>query len=274
MFVHGFNVSLDEAVARAAQMAEDIPFHGAVVAFSWQSSGQTDAYLSDEQLAERHFWSLAELLVGLKRNLQNVTRIHLLAHSMGNRVALRALNALAGTIGPTGMDVDPFLTAGLNSRRSQHSGSGSTTTPSRFDVLDGAHEIAARFPDWGSWRATSVDHPPLANLILAAPDVDAAEFARFVRNIRHLSRSVVLYTSDSDLALDASRKVHGGSFRAGDSRARLNIDGLRIVRVTGVSAKDPLGHSYYGSNARVLNQLNSLMRPPLQLSRTVAGWQN
>ena len=52
VFVHGFNVTLEAAVARAAQVAEDMPFDGPVIAFSWHSQGQTEAYLADERSAE------------------------------------------------------------------------------------------------------------------------------------------------------------------------------------------------------------------------------
>ena len=53
--VHGFNVSLEQAIARATQMAEDMLFHGVVAAFSWQSVGETGGYSRDEQIAERAF---------------------------------------------------------------------------------------------------------------------------------------------------------------------------------------------------------------------------
>jgi esterase/lipase superfamily enzyme len=258
VFVHGFNVSLEAAVARAAQLAEDMPFDGLVLAFSWQSQARTQAYLTDEKSAERHFWALAELLASMRRKLGTDCRLHVLAHSMGNRVTLRALNALAGTLAPNGADVDPFL----RHRSSQ-------PIKSFHGVLDGSDQIPERFPDWGSWQPALISQsPPLESLILAAPDVDAAEFVGFVNNVRHVSRRIVVYASDSDLALDASRKLHGG-YRAGDSRARLNLQGVRVVNVSGVSAKDPLGHSYYGSNSRVLDQLHWLTRPHIDTATRI-----
>jgi esterase/lipase superfamily enzyme len=259
VFVHGFNVSLDAAVARAAQVAEDMPFDGLVLAFSWQSQGRTQAYLADEKSAERHFWALAELLARMRRQLGSDCRLHVLAHSMGNRVTLRALNALAGTLAPNGAEVDPFLRHRISRPSTEFHG-----------VLDASDQIPQRFPDWGSWQPSRVSQsPPLASLILAAPDVETTEFTGFVNHVRHLSRSVVVYASDSDLALEASRKLHGG-YRAGDSRAGLNIQGVRVVRVSGVSAQDPLGHSYYCSNPLVLDQLHWLTRPPISTATRIA----
>ena len=271
IFVHGFNVGLEQAVARTAQIAEDMPFHGLAITFSWQSAAQADAYLKDEHLAERHFWALAEHLVKLKRCVGDDVRIHVLAHSMGNRVVLRALSALSGDIDPTGADVDPFARARLTASRSANKRNAVSNRRAalRSGVVGGSEEIARRFPDWGAWNVRTIEQPPLANLILAAPDVGAAEFQTMVGNVKHISHNTVLYASDTDFALDASRKVHGGAYRAGDSRAKLKLDGVRTVRVTGVDRRDPLGHSYYGSNSRVLNQLARLMLPPAQLSKPI-----
>ncbi|MCA9066677.1 MAG: alpha/beta hydrolase [Planctomycetaceae bacterium] len=230
VFVHGFNVSLSTATARAAQIAEDMPFHGVIIPFSWPSAARADHYHDDEACAERYFWNLAELLIDLRENLPDGVRLHLLAHSMGNRVALRALGALAGEQHPTNM---PLL-------------------------LD-RDEICRRFPRWNAWNRTGIDTAPLSTLILAAPDVGVAEFQQRTRSIAHLASSLVLYTSDSDVALEGSSRVHGNQFRAGDSRSTVTIDGLRIIRVSGVNHLDPLGHSYYGSNPQVLSQLSQLL---------------
>ena len=279
VFVHGFNVSLNAAVARAAQLAEDMPFNGVMVVFSWPSEASADAYLSDEKQAERHFWALAELLINLKRNCGNDSRLHVLAHSMGNRVALRALNALAGTIGPTGAEVDPFLLARMSRTAQQMNAEGGNFRGEsivgqefRNGVVDVTAELPQRFPDWAVWRKANVESPPLANLVMAAPDVDAVEFARFTDGIRHVCGTMVLYASDSDFALEGSRKLHGGRYRAGDSRAGIDIEGLQVVRVSGVDSLDPLGHSYYGSHAKVLAQLHGLIKPPVVAGR-VSDWR-
>ncbi len=179
VFVHGFNVSLDAAIARAAQMAEDMPFDGVMIAFSWQSAASAGAYLTDERLAERHFWGLAKLLADLRQRCGEETRLHVLAHSMGNRVALRALNALAGRIGPNGADVDPFLAARIARRQSLVSEApledSLNASMLRSGVLNGVEELPLRFPDWGLWQRDLITKPPIASLVLAAPDVDAVQ---------------------------------------------------------------------------------------------------
>ncbi len=265
VFVHGFNVNLKNAVARAAQVAEDMPFAGTVVVFSWNSQAETLAYRQDEHTAERHFWSLAELLHGLQQQLGTSRRIHIVAHSMGNRVTLRAINALAGTIDPVGQPTDMFVAARLQAAENVQDAFPDADSL-RAGILSGSDEIPQRFPIWASWRKQQVSAPPLANLILAAPDVGAGEFSRLVRDVRHLCGAVTVYASDSDVTLEASRRIHGGEFRAGDARATLNVAGVHVIRVSAPGLNDPLGHSYYGSHPTVLDQLHQLMRPVQQVS--------
>lgn len=257
VFVHGFNVNLDHAIARAAQIAEDIPFHGTIIAFSWPSRGRTDAYRSDELTAERYFWNLAELLHDVKSRLPN-SRLHVLTHSMGNRVTLRAINALCGTIDPMGRR-DAFALSSL--ARGAVSGSNRRSNLPRFQSVVSATsaEIKQRYPQWGTWAARPGFEPMIDQLIMAAPDVDAAEYQTWVRGLKHACKNLVLYASDTDFALEGSRMINRQGYRAGDSRANLNIEGLTTIRVTGVAVSDRLGHSFYGSRPAVLNQLAVLL---------------
>ena len=101
VFVHGYNCKFEDAIARAAQITEDMPFHGTTDSLQLVFiCGRVCKYKSDAEVAEHQFWNLAEFLAKLRQRVPADTRIHLLAHSMGNRVALRALNALTGNIGP------------------------------------------------------------------------------------------------------------------------------------------------------------------------------
>lgn len=254
VFVHGFNVSLEDATARAAQIAEDMPFHGSMIAFSWQSAARSIAYLGDEVVAERFFWNLAELLADLRTSFPHA-RLHVLAHSMGNRVTLRAIESLCGTIDPAGRRDS------ISFRRyfDQHQSAQAQTFSSVITVKPA--ELTQRFPQWGAWHSREPRTPPISTLIMAAPDVAVQEFQLAIGNIQAACGKMILYASDTDYALHASRKVHG-NYRAGDARAAVDIDGLSTIHITGVDTADPLGHSYYGSNPRVLDQLSFLLNQP------------
>jgi esterase/lipase superfamily enzyme len=122
------------------------------------------------------------------------------------------------------------------------------------------------FPEWSSWQPNATATPQLSSLILAAPDVEVTEFQRFTTAIRHITHSMVLYASDSDVALESSYHVNQQGYRAGDSRASVDVEGMRVIHVSGVNRLDPLGHSYYGSNPGVLDQIARLIRPQLPIN--------
>jgi esterase/lipase superfamily enzyme len=89
IFIHGYNVTFEEAARRAGQICYDLPFHGAVIVFSWPSVGRTLAYSADEERAAAAAEPLAAFLESLRDGPWH--RVHLIAHSMGNRVMLSAL---------------------------------------------------------------------------------------------------------------------------------------------------------------------------------------
>lgn len=103
VFIHGFNTSFSGAAARAAQLAIDLEIDGAPILFSWPSKGELLAYPTDEAqaMSEASVAALAALLedVALRTGAQ---RIYVVAHSMGNRVLLRALARVKATPPPAG----------------------------------------------------------------------------------------------------------------------------------------------------------------------------
>jgi esterase/lipase superfamily enzyme len=52
IFVHGYNVSFQEAALRAAQIGFDLSVKGAMAFFSWPSQGATAHYSADEATIE------------------------------------------------------------------------------------------------------------------------------------------------------------------------------------------------------------------------------
>lgn len=104
IYVHGYAVTFENAVYRAAQISYDLspdgrPF-GTAFVFTWPSAGKADpfSYNYDQESADFAVSHLREYikLVSDKTGVENV---HIIAHSMGNRVLMRALEqvALTGT---------------------------------------------------------------------------------------------------------------------------------------------------------------------------------
>jgi esterase/lipase superfamily enzyme len=96
VFIHGFNQTFEDAAKRTAQIAYDLAFEGPAIAFSWPSQGGVLDYLKDQRNADLSAQLLETFLLRLKGSSKQVT-IHLIAHSMGNRVLAGALEHIAAT---------------------------------------------------------------------------------------------------------------------------------------------------------------------------------
>jgi esterase/lipase superfamily enzyme len=93
VFIHGFNVTFEEAAERAAQVAFDLEFKGVPMVFSWPSRGNPVLYARDEndiEWAIPHFEEFLRLALGES----GASTVHVIAHSMGNRALARALGSL------------------------------------------------------------------------------------------------------------------------------------------------------------------------------------
>jgi esterase/lipase superfamily enzyme len=91
VYIHGFNTGFDEAAQRAAQLGFDLKVPGITVLYSWPSRGSTSAYLSDLSAIEASEGQIAEFLIAVSA-LADRGKVHIIAHSMGNRGLLRALH--------------------------------------------------------------------------------------------------------------------------------------------------------------------------------------
>lgn len=93
VFIHGYNVSFEDAALRTAQVSHDLQFKGAPVFFSWPSSGTVSGYTHDETKID---WASRDIKNFLKDFAENSSaeKIYLIGHSMGNRGLTRALQEL------------------------------------------------------------------------------------------------------------------------------------------------------------------------------------
>jgi esterase/lipase superfamily enzyme len=96
VFIHGYNVSFMEATIRAAQLGFDLNISGAMAFYSWPSQGTLAGYVLDEASIEASEGYIADYLVEMATKTQ-AARVHVLAHSMGNRGVLRAVDRIAAS---------------------------------------------------------------------------------------------------------------------------------------------------------------------------------
>ncbi len=117
VFVHGFNTKFTDAIYRAAQIFWDLQYEGVPILYSWPSNGRVIDYLYDQDSVDLATNSFSEVLSCLADS--GIERVHILAHSMGNRLVINALekNIRAASVSKIGeyimaapdVDRDAFL---------------------------------------------------------------------------------------------------------------------------------------------------------------------
>ncbi|AYG48297.1 alpha/beta fold hydrolase (plasmid) [Pseudomonas sp. Leaf58] len=93
VFVHGFNVSFEDAARRTAQMAYDLEFKGVPVFFSWPSQGNIPSYTVDERNIEWAEADLKSFLLDFLRN-SHADNVYVIGHSMGTRALSRSIASI------------------------------------------------------------------------------------------------------------------------------------------------------------------------------------
>lgn len=89
LYIHGYRTSMDRAVLTAAQFGCDLNI-GRMTLFSWPSADAHQAYAADVAACEGSERALESFIL-LVANAVAPCPLNILAHSMGNRIFLRAL---------------------------------------------------------------------------------------------------------------------------------------------------------------------------------------
>jgi esterase/lipase superfamily enzyme len=94
VFVHGFNVSFEEAALRTAQIHYDLKFEGAPIFFSWPANDKfIFTYPADETNVAWSVPHLKQFLLEIVKE-SRAQSVNLIAHSMGNRALAAALREI------------------------------------------------------------------------------------------------------------------------------------------------------------------------------------
>jgi esterase/lipase superfamily enzyme len=94
VFVHGYNVTFEDAARRTAQIAYDLKIAGVPILYSWPSQGRLLDYAIDETNVVWTTPHLRQFLTDVARQ-SGAKQIHLIAHSMGNRALTGALRDIS-----------------------------------------------------------------------------------------------------------------------------------------------------------------------------------
>jgi esterase/lipase superfamily enzyme len=96
VFLHGYNVSFEEAALRSAQLGFDLGIAGVMAFYSWPSKGTLKGYPADEASIDASEGFITDFLTRMATQ-SGAARVHIIAHSMGNRGLLRAIDRIAST---------------------------------------------------------------------------------------------------------------------------------------------------------------------------------
>lgn len=100
IFIHGFNNTFDDAASRLGVLAYDMDFDGIPILYSWTSEGGSWGpvyYVRDEESIKLTNRPLTEFLDAVAQTARDAgaKRLSIVAHSMGNRPLVAAMQALA-----------------------------------------------------------------------------------------------------------------------------------------------------------------------------------
>ncbi len=90
VFVHGYNTLYEEAVYWLAQIVNDSGYSGTAVLFSWPSMGKAPLYVADREASTYSRDYFEQMLLEVA-GMPEVHEINILAHSMGNWLAVETL---------------------------------------------------------------------------------------------------------------------------------------------------------------------------------------
>ena len=107
----------------------------------------------------------------------------------------------------------------------------------------------------------------IAEIIMAAPDIDRDQYLQIASKIRAAVSGMTLYASSADRALAASKRAAGAIYRAGDvpRSGPLVVDGIDAIDVASIGKElFGLGHGHFAQTRSMLNDVGLIIRKSLR----------
>jgi esterase/lipase superfamily enzyme len=134
IFVHGYNTTFAFAAKRMAQLQADLKYEGQPILFSFGAAGRLEDYINDTEAGELAAPALSQLMMALANA---GATIDVIAHSMGVRLALRAMSDINAPklryVILAAPDIDPAAFLRLTEKALPHM-QRLTVYTSKFDV--------------------------------------------------------------------------------------------------------------------------------------------
>jgi esterase/lipase superfamily enzyme len=200
LFIHGYNVGLEDSILRAAQFATDLEFPGLAIAYSWPSKNSLLGYSADANVSESSMFRLAEF-IGLIRSRLGLKRLHIVAHSMGNRVLARALNQHVLTAPPdAGAALNQVVFAAPDIDPATFGGFAEVFAKScqRCTLYTSAHDMALTASNW-IYRRARAGAAASAVVEYGVDAIDASKVDKSMLGHAYFSSNRVLLQDLSEL---------------------------------------------------------------------------
>jgi len=221
VFVHGYNNSFTDAAFRCAQLAVDLRIDGAAVLYSWPSASTIIGLVADRDRVRNVIYQdeFRKFLIEVVRQ-SGATDIHVIAHSMGNQLALSSLATLADNQTEVGSLVRERV--------------------ERLKALvkDGNAAEVRRIEE----QTKSV----FSELVFASPDVDLSQFRYAIGKAATLGRRTTVYTSKRDRPLQLASVLTFGPRAGLDASLLADVKGVSSVDTTR-APDDLLAHGSFAS---------------------------
>lgn len=195
LFVHGYNVTFEDAVYRLAQFTFDSGVPAVPVLFTWPSRGRLLQYPYDRASTDFSRDALEHVMAELAADPQ-VREVTVLAHSMGCWLTLEALRQRAIGAGSIG--------------------------------------------------------DKIRTVVLASADVDVDVFSTQIQRLGTKRPKMVMFVSQTDKALAASKDFWGGVPRIGavdpevePYRSEFKANGIVAYNLTALQSRGYLGHDKF-----------------------------
>ncbi len=237
LFIHGFNVSNDDAIenAKEIQKASGKP----IIVYDWASNyakfnifnpmKAAKMYADDFDIADNSVETLIWILIVLSFEIEN---LHIIAHSMGSKIAISAITDICNNYR---LHASEFSRSKLDKNMMQK----------KFSLANDLHKQGFDYILYTQMLER------IKSIVFVQPDVDIITMSRFIRkdiegtimhenSTKKINRIVRIYGHRYDNALRISQFVHSGIPRTGQINKKLFDD---IIKTAKKKADD--NHEYH-----------------------------
>jgi esterase/lipase superfamily enzyme len=219
VFVHGYFVTFDDALFRAAQIAHDLEFDGVPFVYSWPSVGGLLGYILDRGSARDARDQLREF-VNLVSKESGAKEVHLIAHSMGADPLLEVLRDISNSETPVAGSRPRFgeiiLAAPDVTRESfERIASQITGIRRRMTLYASSNDRALTVSGWARLGEPPAGYVPIGGPVIVPGIVDTIDVSGLDTSFFGLNHSTF---ADREVLLGDMRRLISSGMRPSSNR--------------------------------------------------------